>query len=610
MQNILRLLHYCNHENDIKSGGVQVEYQQAMNVLSQCGLGAVLVSSDSTIISVNEEGNRLLHGDGKLEGKLLLDIAAPLCIESEKPIFANVVFGEYLVRCPTPELSGIPSRFRVIVFRNAVNDACHDMLISVLNQIGESVILCDAEGRVYLLNDAAVKMDSIVTQDVLGEDVKEVYRTRDGSDLTIPQVIENKRPILNYRQYYTTRYGKDVDIVSNNFPITQNGQLLGAFSVMEDWSKIDDLHKQIIDLQDRLTGRISSTGHKRNAVLTAKYKFRDIVYISDIMSSVAERCKQVAKTDSSVMIYGETGTGKELFAQSIHNASKRTAGSFLAINCAAIPENLLEALLFGTEKGAYTGAECRAGLFEQANFGTLLLDEINSMNINLQSKLLRVLQDGMIRRVGGISEIHVDVRVLSNINLPPYQAIEENKLRRDLFYRLGVVNINVPPLRERKEDIALLAKSFIIQYNKKLVKNVKNIDKTTLEEFYAYSWPGNVRELQHAIEHAMNIMPDNVSVITPNYIPEHIISESTATSLMPSQALPTDGPLNNIMKDVERRTICGILRKNDGNISKSARALGMSRQNLQYRIKRYKIDVEALLHNPTTFEPSFPRPKF
>ena len=148
------------------------------------------------------------------------------------------------------------------------------------------------------------------------------------------------------------------------------------------------------------------------------------------------------------------------------------------------------------------------------------------MNPNLQSKLLRVLQDGTFRRVGGSAEIQADVRILSNINIPPYQAIEENKLRRDLFYRLGVVNISIPPLRERKEDIPLLAKIFIIQYNKRLVKNVKDISLETLERFQNYDWPGNVRELQHAIEHAINVLPDTMSVITPEYLPELILSES------------------------------------------------------------------------------------
>ena len=322
------------------------------------------------------------------------------------------------------------------------------------------------------------------------------------------------------------------------------------------------------------------------------------------MGSVVAQCRRVAKSDSSVMIYGETGTGKELFAQSIHNASPRASGPFLAINCAAIPENLLESLLFGTEKGAYTGAERRAGLFEQADGGTLLLDEINSMNITLQSKLLRVLQDGVIRRVGGMNEIRVDVRVLSNINMPPYEAIAQGRLRRDLFYRLGVVNINVPPLRERREDIPLLAKHFILECNRKLSRAVRDISGETLERFYAYDWPGNVRELQHAIEHAMNVLPDDASVITPEYLPAHITATAHELPHPARQAAPSSsaGSLSDAMQDMERRTICRMLRQTGGNISESARLLQMSRQRLQYRIKRYQIDIAALLANPAENE--------
>lgn len=397
---------------------------------------------------------------------------------------------------------------------------------------------------------------------------------------------------MNNRQYYSTRYGRDFDVVSNTYPITQNGQLLGAFCVMEDWRIMDDLHRQIIELQGKLLEK-QTPGKQSDNLLPARYTFRDIRYTSASMKRVVEQCEQIAKNDSSVMIYGETGTGKELFAQSIHNASSRKDRPFLAINCAAIPENLLEGLLFGTERGAYTGAERRAGLFEQANGGTLLLDELNSMNVNLQSKLLRVLQDGTFRRVGGTAEIHTNVRVLSNINIPPYQAIEEGKLRRDLFYRLGVVNISIPPLRERREDIGMLAKTFIIQYNKSLVKNVKDINQATLEYFLNYDWPGNVRELQHAIEHAMNVLPDIQSIITPEYLPEHILT-------MPRRKLVSDmgdreNALNHAVKGAEYQTVCKALLDSGGNISAAAKLLGMSRQNLQYRIRRYRIDIQELI---------------
>jgi arginine utilization regulatory protein len=308
---------------------------------------------------------------------------------------------------------------------------------------------------------------------------------------------------------------------------------------------------------------------------------------------MVDRCQKIAQSDSSVMIYGETGTGKELFAQSIHNASRRANGPFLAINCAAIPSSLLEGLLFGTEKGAYTGAESRAGIFEQAGGGTLLLDEINSMSIALQSKLLRVVQDRMIRRIGGAEEIHADVRVLSNINIPPQKAIEEHKLRQDLFYRLGVININIPPLRSHKEDIPLLVKSFIIHFNKILQKNVRDIDGAALELFNSYHWPGNVRELEHAIESAMNIMPDDRSLIIPDDIPEHILYSAALLVDEDRNMQKEDaGPLVGVLRETENQTLRKALSDNKGNISKTARSLGISRQKLQYRIKRCGIDVE------------------
>jgi arginine utilization regulatory protein len=567
-----------------------------MEILSQCGLGAVLMSCDKYILAINETGDRLLHGGGNLMGGPIPEAAAPL-FEESPVLYANIAFGEYLCRCGTPRFPDMPPDTQLVVFRSAANDACHDMLISVLNGLREAVFLLDAEGRIYFFNDAAVKMDSLAASDILGKHVSEVYYMQDGQPLGVPQVIKEKRPKLNLSQHYTTCFGKKVSIVSNIFPVIQNGQTLGAFNIAEDWSTVSDLHKQIIDLQNKLLKQSSVTrtkGTARKSTLTATHHFHDIIYISRVMNKLVERCQKIARSDSSVMIYGETGTGKELLAQSIHNASRRANGPFLAINCAAIPSSLLEGLLFGTEKGAYTGAESRAGLFEQAGGGTLLLDEINSMSITLQSKLLRVLQDQMIRRVGGVEEIHADVRVLSNINIPPYKAIEEHKLRQDLFYRLGVININIPPLRSHKEDIPLLVKNFIIHFNKTLEKNIRDIDGATLNFFNSYQWPGNVRELEHAIESAMNIMPDDRSIIMMEDIPEHILYPAVLLIDEDRKTQTEGGPFVDIPRETEDQRLRKALSDNDGNISRAARSLGMSRQNLQYRIKRYGINLEHL----------------
>ncbi|MBQ8143175.1 MAG: sigma 54-interacting transcriptional regulator [Butyricicoccus sp.] len=586
-----------------------MNYLEVMRTLSQCGLGAAVIDADTTILSVNEAGDRLLHGNGKLLGKRLSGLAEALCLSADKPQYARVAFSEYVTLCPTPDADDLPPNTRMVVFRNATSDACHDLLMNAINQFDDGIILCDADTRVWMLNDSAIKMDALLVEDVKGEHIEDVYFDSTGDELLVPRTIRNKRPLINQRQRYTTRFGREVDIMCSSYPVIQNGQVIGGYSIMKDWSTIDDLSKKIIDLQEKLMERNSKTGNKNKNVLGAKYTFRDIVHSSSQMHTIIEQCRQAARTGSSVMIHGETGTGKELFAQSIHNASGRVDRPFLAINCAAIPENLLESLLFGTEKGAYTGAEQRPGLFEQADGGTLLLDEINSMNIALQAKLLRVLQEGTIRRVGGTQEIQVDVRVLSNINIPPYQAIAENKLRSDLFYRLGVVNINVPALRDRREDIPLLAKTFLMQCNKKMGRNVRSIDAGVLSYFHEYDWPGNVRELQHAIEHAMNVLPDGVAVIAPEHIPEHIRShraEDHARRISIAPVLPESPriaapyetenryPVGNTIRDMERQTICNVLRETGGNISAAARRLNISRQNLQYRLKKYKIDVNTL----------------
>lgn len=589
-----------------------MNYRDTMAVLSQCGIGAALLSEDGTLLELNEAGAGLLSDKNGPPTGRLADRLPTLCEPVEAAGYQRITFQKYVRRCPAPEASGLPDGARLITFRDATDSVERDRLQSIIDQVSEAVMLCDEESRICCINDATVRMDSVVAGEVIGEDIRTVYFNHDTDGLLIPAVIQDKTPRRTTRQHYRTKFGHEVDIVSNTFPILKDGQLLGGFSLMEDWTMVDQLHKQVIDLQDKLTAMTSKGGkHKGKSALTAKYHFQDIVHVSAAMHKMIAHCKQAAQSDSSVMIYGETGTGKELVAQSIHNASRRANGPFLAINCAALPENLLEGLLFGTEKGAYTGAESRAGLFEQANYGTLLLDELNSMSPNVQSKLLRVLQDGMIRRVGGSSEVHVDVRVLSNINMPPQQAIAEGKLRQDLFYRLGVVNVSIPPLRERKEDIPLLAKQFIMQLNKKLGKNVADLAPHTLGLFWEYDWPGNVRELQHVIEHAMNLVSPEQSVISQELI--YLPTRTTRAAVTPVAAQPIrpraaavpsqspmsgeDASLNSRMRSVERETICKALRACGGNVTRAAQVLKMSRQNLQYRIKRYQIDVDTLVRD-------------
>lgn len=575
-----------------------MKWQEVMAFLDQFDRGAMLVREGRTIVEINEFGRNFL-GLSQTTGAAVPEKALPLLRPLEAKQVAHLAFQKWARRVKCGPVTNLPEGTELVVFEDAACEVYREMYQNILNRISESVILCDENEQILFLNDAAVRMDSLLNEAVVGRSMDEVYKSENDVSLLLPKVLKSEKPHLNQRQQYETFNGKEVDIVSDNYPIFKNSQVLGAYSVMEDFSQLDSLHRKILELQDELLRQDAQIKGKKShdSVLHAKYHFEDIISLSRAMRVLVERCKQVAKSSSSVMIYGETGTGKELFAQSIHNASSRAAGPFLAINCAAIPENLLEGLLFGTEKGAYTGAESHPGLFEQANGGTLLLDEINSMNINLQPKLLRVLQEGTVRRVGSTRERKVDVRVLSNINIPPEEALTSHKLRQDLYYRLGVVGIRIPPLRERKEDIPLLVQSFIARYNKRLERNVQGVDSHVLDIFAHYDWPGNVRELQHAIEYAMNLLPEKRTLLTVECLPEHFVNLEVPQSADPvasSKVMDTHkGSLRRkTLRDVERAALVQALKRTGGNISAAARELGMSRQNLQYHIKRDRINLE------------------
>lgn len=565
-------------------------YRTIMEVLSRCGLGAILAAQDGSILAINETGDRLLGGEGKRKGMALAQ-AAPF-LQGEGQAAGNPAFNVYLKACPAPELAELPPGTRLLVFRDATKEVRHDILLGIFDHIPEAITVYDSEYRMLMLNCAAEKLESHLSEHILGKHGQELFTAQKDSVLTIPLVLEEKRPVLNLRQNFVTHTGKKLHLVSNSYPIMENGEVVAAMCMQEDLSAMDNLSKRVSELQRLLAVAHSSPKTTGESSLRASFHFSDISYTGAAMRKTIERCQLIAESDSPVMIYGETGTGKELFAQSIHNASRRCHGPFIAINCAAIPGTLLESMLFGTEKGAYTGALQREGLLEQANMGTLLLDEINSMDITLQSKLLRVLQDGMVRRVGGLSSTHVDVRIISNTNIPPMQAIEQKQLRKDLYYRLGVVNITIPPLRERKEDIPLLAKNFMVAGNEKIRKNAAGLAPRTLQLFYAYDWPGNVRELQHAIEYALNILPRDQDTILPEHIPEHILDAAGGAAAEPAEQ-GADGrqTVQQVMQQAARQCIQKALQENNGNISRTAKAVGLTRQNLQHYIKKLGIQV-------------------
>lgn len=309
---------------------------------------------------------------------------------------------------------------------------------------------------------------------------------------------------------------------------------------------------------------------------TAKYNFEQILGENSILISCIDKAKMASKTSSPILIYGETGTGKELFVQAIHNNSYRNNKPFIAQNCAAIPNNLLEAMLFGTVKGSFTGAEDKKGIFEVANGGTLYLDELNSMPLELQGKLLRVLQEGTIRRIGSSINRNVDVRVIVSLNELPEILLEEGRLRKDLYYRLNVVRIDLPPLRERKEDIPLIIEHFINKFNTKFNASIDGIEALALEKLIYWNWQGNIRELEHVIEGVFNLKQQDKI----NEKDLHNIGLNIKTKIV---------PLKKKMQDIEKTFINEALIINNFNVTKAADFLQIPRQTLQSKMKKYNV---------------------
>jgi len=313
-----------------------------------------------------------------------------------------------------------------------------------------------------------------------------------------------------------------------------------------------------------------------------------IVASSEKMQQVLKMIKKIAESEASIiLLQGESGTGKDLLAQAIHHLSRRKQSPYLAINCSAIPENLLESELFGYEKGAFTDAkQQKKGLVELADEGTLFLDEISTLNINLQAKLLRFLETHTFKRVGGLKDIEVDIRVIAATNQDLEEASLEGKFRKDLFYRLNVCPVYIPPLRERKGDIKILAKHFISQYNLKFRKNIKGLRKEAQKLFLEYEWPGNVRELKNALERAM-IFEDDSSIST-QYLPIRLNGHSSlqkrSSEEFPGKDLSLPG--------MEKKLLVKALNQANGNKTEAARLLNITRDTLRYKIKKLNIRLE------------------
>ena len=330
---------------------------------------------------------------------------------------------------------------------------------------------------------------------------------------------------------------------------------------------------------------------EENAILKSKmgtgYELENIIGKSRPMKELIEMMSMVAPTEATVLITGESGTGKELIARSIHRNSPRKNGPLVVVNCAALTETLLESELFGHEKGAFTGADKRReGKFKQADKGTIFLDEIGETSPAMQAKLLRVIQEREIQRVGGNETLKVDVRIIAATNRNLEDEVKKGNFREDLFYRLNVVTLHIPPLRERKDDIPLLAQHFLEKYAKKNNKSVKGFSPLAMDMLLKYSWPGNVRELENVIERAVILLPGEY--ITEKELPSTVVEDYEKEK--DEELLLTQFMANRPLKEIEKQVILATLKDCGGNKSETARRLGINRKTLHKKLKAYGID--------------------
>ncbi|PGL69622.1 sigma 54-interacting transcriptional regulator [Bacillus sp. AFS055030] len=462
--------------------------------------------------------------------------------------------------------------------------AVDELLQLILEEIDIGIHVVDQDANTMVYNRKMMEIEKMNEEDVLHKNLLDVFTFQKNQSSTLLEALQKGKVRKNIKQSYFNNKGKEVTTINDTYPIMKENKIIGAIEMVRDVTELKQSVQEGI-LQNRNT----------------RYTFEQLIGTSESFKSIIEDAKRSAKTSSSVLIVGETGTGKELFAQSIHNASKRATKPFISQNCAALPESLIESILFGTKKGAFTGAIDKPGLFEEANGGTLLLDEINSLSPNLQAKLLRVIQERKVRRIGDINEKELDVRIIATINEDPIEAIANNHLRKDLYYRLSVVSLFLPPLRERFEDILLLANFFIQKYNRLFGHQVTNLDENVTNFFLNHNWPGNIRELEHMIEGAMNLV-ENETTITTTHIPSRFFNEKRNTNASPiiqqkKDVVTIDQPesiddksnLKNTLLNKEKQHIINVLNEHNGNITKAAKQLGISRQNLQYRIRKFNL---------------------
>ncbi|NLI13736.1 sigma 54-interacting transcriptional regulator [Pelotomaculum propionicicum] len=442
-------------------------------------------------------------------------------------------------------------------------------LSAILDSVQEAIEVADINGNIQYVNNAFSRVTGISEKDRIGQNIFEA-----SPDGALASVLKTGKLVFGHR---TKVGGSNAEVVSNAAPINVDGIMEGGVVVFQHFTDVMNIMEEL----KKSTTIIESLTDKLGQVTTSKYTFDDILGNSDELKRCINLAEKSARSNTTVLLLGESGTGKELFAHAIHSSSMRRENPFIKVNCAAIPETLLESEFFGYAKGAFTGAvKSKIGKFELAHSGTIFLDEIGDMNLILQGKLLRVLQEMEFERVGGNQTIKVDVRVIAATNRNLRELIRQGKFREDLFYRLNVVEITIPPLRVRKEDLPVLLDNLIVKLNRKLGKKVRGVSKEAEEMLYNFDWPGNVRELENVIERVMVTMD------------EEIINKKNLSQQMNQFRISHDRDIELITIDqMEEMLIRKAVAKFGNTVEgkrRASQALNISLATLYNKLKRQK----------------------
>ncbi|KGK89653.1 sigma-54-dependent Fis family transcriptional regulator [Clostridium sp. HMP27] len=560
----------------------------SVTIINNINDGIIVTNTNGKINIINKIAQDILnidehYGIGRIISDLIPEVLEfQLPKRNYKKTNKNIKLGKKVIlitRVPmieNNEIKEVIYVFKDITEKESIKNELiseknwNDILKQALNMAYEGIVIVDKNGYITMISKGYAEFLGIDDKKVIGKHATDV--------------------IENTRMHIVVKTGKEEEaqlqkignkyMMATRTPLFINGEIQGAVGkvLFKNAKELEFLHKKFSKVQKELEAYKEQFQEKNSA----RYTFADIVGNSDGIMEAKKLSKKAALTDSNVLLIGESGTGKELFAHSIHKNSNRKYGPFVKVNCGAIPSDLLESELFGYEGGAFTGAkkEGKIGKFELADGGTIFLDEIGDMPLHMQVKLLRVLQEKEVERVGGVSPKNIDIRIIAATNQKLDSMVKEGKFRADLYYRLNVVTVRIPPLRERKDDIILLSKFLCDKISKKLNREKCIVSNEALEYMKGYKWEGNIRQLENAIERAINIMENTNNLLLPKHLPKEITGVEIDFDIL---------KLEDAIWQAERNAIINAIKMCKGNKQKAAKELGISRTTLYEKVNKYKI---------------------